>query len=245
MKWRTINGKVMKLPSDENDGGGGKIMGGEKCCCEWIAFKYAQTGMYDCSRNGAEFIYHDPDTFCGTPFEVSKTNTSFIYKFNFENSEYCGGVVNQVGSQQGGCSIKLYILSPMTLYFTSSSLYNKTSGTVSDPDINGQGRGGGASNLQAILIFKESSLLKVAFGTAMNMYDGIGYCNSLSTAFKLKYEEPNPFSLVLDAGYYTIRINSHAGAVYHLNNADLISSSEYDMVDIDFSRKIPREVAYE
>jgi len=235
--------KLLRIPDSD------KIMLGDECCCEWIAFQYSQEGMYDCERGGEEFIYDDPDVFCGTPFEITKTATAFNYKFNFEASTYCGRAFNNAHERQKGvCFIKLFITSPMTLEFTGGSLYNNSN--LYEDTTSFRGREVNSSQLQLITVESSTELLEFVVGESGASSEVAG-CGVTSTVFNWdEYPTENPFTVVLPKGLFYIVFQSSAYDVFREPSPpdqgikDIISSDEYDLIGVQFSRNIPPEVDY-
>ena len=274
-KIATQNGKPVLMEQDDFT----------ECCCgdEFISYTYQTNGM-GVGGGYVDWIYNDDHTaFENTPFEISKSVNSFIYKFNFESGLHCGDGLNNHHFQQGECLIKLSIARPLTLTFTGSGLYNKSAGdyyvAFSPVRVIETGHGRGLGFLIGdIDIYKEGVLLSSMSGTGISDDPSvIGTCENTASSFSWQDGSTNPRSITLEAGLYDIELKSFApskkDALYydttgvtphkiyisstskellesggwdydHINDIQIISSTEYDMIDIDFSRPVPTEVPY-
>ena len=93
----------MKLPPDENNEGGGKIMGGERCCC-YNKWHFTQNGYVDGGRGGDYYEYDDPAEFLGSPWTLDNLNL----RMDFENDATCGGYNDNTQTGTASFHFRLY-----------------------------------------------------------------------------------------------------------------------------------------
>ena len=240
--------KLLRIPDSD------KIMLGDECCCEWIAYKFIQEGFYDCEREGDEFTYNDPSSFCGTPFEFTTTARSLIRKMNYEACPYCGGTLQPDTSdtimwQKGSLTISLFLINSMTITITPSSYFNYCHlGVVGSPPDTYTVQGHRNFYLDGLGLASVCSdgvtTTKIVRGHHDTTITKIS-CDDMSTNIYWDSETPPiPWEITFNSGLHTIVLETSgiwaSGDSFAIKET-IVTDDDWDMFSVDFSRDIPNE----